>query len=258
MHLVAIAALEDRSSDSLHPLAADLGTTPYELRLLLNAGLPAVVLATVDETKARAAVAAISRHGHAAVCIERRHATRSEQMVSMREPRFLPTGLSADAESNELLPYHDIAVLLRATHRSTIQTSQTIKERKLRPVMAIATGGLVLSKTVSRSVSSTSAEIESVLYLFCHSARTPWILKERHANYTALGSDLQPTSFANFTTTVGKLRQLAPDAIYDERLTSARPMRGVADGIDATDLFANLLSSHLRTSLSRTGSNNTG
>ncbi len=245
MYLVAIGALEGSSEDTLHALAADLDTTPYELRLLLNAGLPAVVLATVDEKLAQRARAAIVRHGHVPVLLDRRDVVSSAQMVPVREPRFLPEGLVASQDSAAPLQYAEIAVLLKATHRTTSETTQTIKERQLRPVMAIATGGLVISKTVTRSVSSSSVQSEAVLYLFPHGSRTPWLLRERHAHYGGLGTALKPTSLENFAAVVRRLRESAPGARYDERLTSARPMRGVADGIEATDLFAHLLARHL-------------
>jgi hypothetical protein len=256
MYLVAIGALKGQIEDTLHPLAADLGTTPYELRLLLNAGLPAVVLATVDESLARAASAAISRHGHAPVFFDRRTLVPSARMTLLREPQFLPDELAASPNAAEPLPYADIAVLLKATHRTTSETTQSVKERKLRPVMAIATGGLVISKTVTRSVSSSSVQNEAVLYLFRHDSRSPWLLRERHAHYGGLGTALRPTSLENFAAVIRRLRELAPSALYDERLSNARPMRGVAEGIEATDLFAHLLALHLRSTGSGFASSN--
>ena len=70
------------------------------------------------------------------------------------------------------------------------------------------------------------------------------ILRERSARYKGLGADLRPSSFENFATTLRHLRERAPGAFYDDRLMSARPIRGVIDGIPATDILAYLLAAH--------------
>jgi hypothetical protein len=245
MYLVAIGSLKGTIDETLKTLASDLGTTPYELRLLLNAGCPAVVLATVDEAAANAAVAAIRRNRHSPVLLDRRDVVTNDQMTLLREPQFTPAGLLAHPETSERLPYDDIAVILRATHRTSSETTQTVKERQLRPVMALATGGLIMSKTTTKSVTSSSVKSEAVLYLFRHSSQKPWLLHERQVHYAGLGTELRPTSLENFAIVIRKLREHAPGAIYDERLMSSRPMRGVAEGVEATDLFAHLLARHL-------------
>ena len=246
MYLVAIGSLKGTIDEALKPLAVDLGTTPYELRLLLNAGCPAVVLATVDETAARAAVAAIQRNGHAPVFLDRRNVVPSDQMTLLREPQLTPSGLLAQPETSDRLPYDDIAVILRAMHRTSSETTQTVKERQLRPVMALATGGLIMSKTTTKSVTSSSMKTEAVLYLFRRSSQKPWLLHERQVRYTGLGTELRPTSLENFMLMIRNLRERASSAVYDERLMNSRPMRGVADGVEATDLFAHLLALHLK------------
>jgi hypothetical protein len=65
MHLVAIGELRGPIEAATGPLAAELGTTAYELRLVLNAGFPAVVLATAKENLAQSAFAATSCRVHA-------------------------------------------------------------------------------------------------------------------------------------------------------------------------------------------------
>lgn len=247
MHLVAIAELSnDLASAQLKALADDLGTTAYELRLLLNAGLPAVVLATTDESLAQSACAAIARHGHRAIYCDRNRIVPSSSLVVLREFEFTPTALLVDRGSTLTCAYEDISVLLRATHRTVTEQSQEVKERKLRPVMALATGGLVMSKTTVKTVTSTSAQREQVLYIFGRSNDAPWLLRERAARYTGLGPAMMPSSFANFAATVTRLRSLAGNAKYDERLITSRPIRGLADDIEATDCYAWLLAQQLR------------
>lgn len=245
MHLVAIAELAGTAELATGPLATALETTAYELRLVLNAGLPAVVTATVDEARANRAAAAIVRHGHVAVACDRADVTPSARMTSLRSFRLEADCLRPDAGSGARLPYADIGALLRATHRSTTETTETVKERKFRPVMAAATGGLVLSKKTTREVTTRIELREQVLYVFPRTGSAPWILREREAHYGGLGADLSPSSAASFQTTIARLRERAPHAKYDERLMSGRPIRGVAEGVDAADILAHLLATSL-------------
>lgn len=245
MFLVAIAELSGSLDAAVSELAADLNTTPYELRLLLNAGFPAVLLSTVHEQHARSALAAVERYGHAAVSLDRRSTTMSRDMISPVSFTFTATGFTSDEHGSEVMPFEDMGALLRATHRETTETTEEIKERKLRPVMGMATGGLVMSKTTTREVVNRTETREQVLYLFRRSGAPPWLLRERGTRYGGLEKNLAPTSFANFQTTIKKLRAHAPAAAYDERLMNGRPIRGVAEGRDATDLLAHLLAAHL-------------
>lgn len=251
MHVVAITELRASDNAALGGLATELGTTLYELRLLLNAGLPAVVLATVEEDKAAAALSCVRRHGHRAIGLDRREVTPNASMTALRDFRFDPEGLAPAMTSSELLPYSDVLAILRATHRTTVETKKEIKERKLRPGMAIATGGLVMTKTTKREVTSKTEERQQVVYLFRASAAPPWIFREHEARYGGLGADLRPTSLENFATTIRRLRSHAPQAVYDERLVNARPVRGVADGLDAADLLAHLIAADIRQLASR-------
>jgi hypothetical protein len=241
--LVAIAELGG-SLDRLAQVASDLETTVYELKLTLSAGFPAVVLATVDEARATSAVDAIRRQGLRALTFDRATMVPSSAMTSLRDFQFEADALLASAAQGERLPYEDILALLRATHRTTSTSTEEVKERKLRPVMAIATGGLIMSKKTTREVITKTEAREQVLYLFRKSGEAPWILRERAARYMGLGTDLRPTSLENFATTTRRLRELAPLAFYDERLLSGRPIRGVAEGIAATDILAYLLAAH--------------
>ena len=245
MYLVAVAALNGKpDAAQLSSLAEELGTTAYDLRLVLNAGLPAVVSMSGDEAVARAAQAAITRRGHAAVLYDRAAVLPSAKMTALRQFELTETELIADRASGEAMPLADLSVIVRALHRSSQHSVEQVKERKLRPVMAVATGGLVLSKTVTKEVATTTSTRDQVAYLFRRGSPHPFILRERGANYRTLGARMTHSSFENFTTTIARLRELAPHAAYDERLMNSRPIRGIGDGSDAIDILAYLIAEH--------------
>lgn len=246
MYIVAIARLNgELQRPALAALAAEVETTPYELKLTLNAGFPAVVLVTSEQATAGRVATAIARQGHVPVLCDRSQIVPSSRMTTLRNFELSRTQLIDDAPSGQSLQFVDLSVLVRAVHRSTQHSFEQVQERKLRPVMAVVSGGLVMSKKVTKDITTTTSAREQVLYLFRHGAQPPWILRERVANYAALGQEMGPSSFDNFGKTVARLRQLAPSAAYDERLVSSRPIRGIGDGSDAVDILAYVLAQSL-------------
>jgi len=243
MYVVAIAELLRPDAD-LQPLAADLGTTLYELRLVLNAGLPAVVVLSVDVSVAANAARAIERHGHRAVSADRRQLATSAGMTAIVDVAFDPDALGAGNARGDRLAYSEIVALLRATQRSEQTEVHEVKERKLRPGLTLLAGA-PMTKTTTRQVVSHREQREQVLYVFARDG-VPWILREHGARYAGLGADLAPTSMANFETTLRKLRERAPAAAFDARLLSPRSIRGIDGGAAATDLLANLIVLDLR------------
>jgi hypothetical protein len=244
MHLVTVVALKGPLEPALGPIAECLGITPYELRIVFNAGLPAVVLAVDDAERAADTTALIRRLGHAAVVADRNEIVSSRAMIRLRDFALTAEGIAPTADSPERLPYADLLCLLRSVHRSTTETVETVKDRKLRPGMAIATGGLVMSKEVEREVVSRQESRQQVLYLFRRSGLTPWILRERETHYGALGKAMQPTSLLNFNTTLELIRARSPGAPYDDRLMRPRPVRGISNEIEACDILAHALAEH--------------
>lgn len=245
MYLVAIAELNGTpQAAELSALAGEIGTTAYDLRLVLNAGLPAVVVVTRDEAVARAAAAAVARRGYPHVFCDRSAIIPSAQLTALRQFELTSSELIADRSSGEAVRFTDLTVLVRAVHRSSQHTVEQVKERKLRPVMAVATGGLVMSKQVTKEVTTTISTRDQVLYLFRRGSPHPWILRERGANYATLGAAMGRSSFENFTKTIARLRELAPTAVYDERLVNSRPIRGIGDGSDAVDILAYMIATH--------------
>jgi hypothetical protein len=246
MFLVAITEVNGPlESTPLDKLASEIGTTAYELRLLLNGGLPAIVQITTDKEYAQSVAATIARHKYVPVVLDRTRVIPSHRMAMFRNFDLGKTRLTIDSSTNESCLYEDISVLIRATHRNVREGVEHINERTFRPVMALVTGGIVMSKKTTKEVTTTTATRENVLYLFRRGEEHPWILRERIASFVGLGNAMGPSSFQNFTTTVSRLRALAPNAAYDERLVVSRPIRSIGDGSDATDLLAYILADYL-------------
>jgi hypothetical protein len=160
----------------------------------------------------------------------------SSAMTSLRRFALAADGLVATDVPGSHLPWGDILALIRATHRVRIETHSETVEKKFRPAAAIATGGVILTKTVTRDVVTTSDDRIPVLYLFRRSGERPWLLQATGTHYTTLGPLLKPTQMDNFQTTVRLLREHATSASYDERLLA---VRALPERVTRTNAVAN-------------------
>lgn len=237
-------------------MARDLGGTVYEMRLLLSSGAPAVILVTDDKAQALRALAILRGRGHEAVACDASAITPAGAMMQMRHFRFEDGGIvKVDSEGEEVarLPFASLLALVRATHRVTTETRSQESERKIAIASAVATGGLKLTKSVTRELVAVKEERSQVLYLFRSDGEAPWILREVGTDYTSLGPDLAPTQIENFRRTIDRIRKSAPQAAYDESLIAARKTgeqvraigaagKSVAVAAEsATDLLAHIL-----------------
>ncbi len=259
MHVVAIAELATPIEAEAAALAADLGTTAYEERLKLAAGLPAIVLTSADPAPARELLAKLRARRHGAVSCDAAEVVPSSAMVPLRRFTFEPDALVATDVPGARLPYDDILGIFRASHQTRTETRTEGKSKQFSAGRALLTGGLVLTKNVSREEKNITQEREQLCYLFRVGGDTPWLLRERGTHYAGLGSAVGPSSAQNFVATLARLRKLSPGAVYDERLMNPRnaPSRPIRTGSGSSesvgvssasgvDLIAHLLALWIR------------
>jgi len=230
MIAVAICAVGASGDEEVRALTADIGGVAYETRLKLAQPPPIVVARMGDAAAATALVHKLRARGHDAVALDE---DASPEPARVRDFRLGDTALERDDTG---LPYGDILALVRAALTLRAETVEKITERKLRPGMAIATGGLVMSKKVTREEKHVSHDREELLYVFPASGGAPWLVSEHATVYASL-ADVARTQHENFGRVVAELRERAPSAKYDERLLAHRHV----DDRRALDLRAGMI-----------------
>lgn len=228
MFVVAIGELNGSIDAEAGPLASDLGTTAYDARLLLAAGTPAIVKTTPDRALALELLARLRARGHGAVACDASAVVGSADMVAMRRPRLGPDAILLDDRPEERLPYDDILALLPAVHRRRVDTATQTRETKLSMGRAMMTGGMAFTKTVKTETHTAAEDRDPVLYLFRRSGQTPWILREQATSWTGMSTTLAPSQSENFRMAVAAVRQRAPDATFDDRLSTRRAAERMA------------------------------
>lgn len=214
MIAIAICALGGSIDAEAPHLARDLAIAVYDARLKLSQPPPMIVARTSDAAVARDLHAKLRARGHDAVAIDESDIAAP---FSVRACRFGESAFESDAER---FAYGDIALLVRAVQTTRSETTARVTERKLRPAAAIATGGLILSKKVTRDEKRITQDREELLYVF-GARRAPWVVAERGTIYSSL-ENVAASQRENFVRVVEMIRARAPHAAFDERLLAHR------------------------------------
>jgi hypothetical protein len=225
VYAVAVTELVTPLDVEAQALARDLGVTPYEARLELAGGFPAVILTTPDRARAQQQLDAIRARRHGAVAFDMDAVVSSADMIGMRRFRFEPDAVTTDDAPGEHLPYDDVFLMVRAVHKSESVTRSEQTQRKFNAVRAIASGGLLMTTKKTTETVKVTGTRDQVVYFFRRSGSAPWILRENGTHWNGLGPALAPTQMENFQLTIKALRERMPTAGFDERLLAMKRER---------------------------------
>jgi hypothetical protein len=218
-------------------VADAVGIVAYEARQRLALGSPAVVWTGGDREQALRVLGKLRALDPRAMACDASAVVASDAMISMRDFTFDAEAVRAGGET---LPWSDVLCMLRGSQQRVVETTSKEKQSSFSMGRAMLSGGLVVSKTTSKEVTTKSTDKEQALYLFRRSGATPFLLREASTRYAALGPSVAHASLQNFLTATRLFREAAPQSVYDERLVTMRvtDLISLAGGVD---LLAHLL-----------------
>ncbi len=221
MYLVALTELRGNLDQEAGPLAALLSLSPYDVKARLSGPLPKILARIGDEGTARVIQRGLSARGHAAVVCDPRTVARPEDRVRLHRFTLEDQYLWANDRAGERLAWTDVGALIIALIRSPIARTRTQTQNKEEIEYAVVPSRM--PQTLKHDVTKTEHTSVHTAYLFPHrraSVQRPWVIEETTAQFLSLGIRMQPTRRANFLTTLGSIRRLAPQAIVDDRFVA--------------------------------------
>jgi hypothetical protein len=251
MFIVVIHGWKEATAELVQALAGALGIMVFEARPRMIGGGPAVVASFADPRKAGELAQKLKLSGIAAMVIDATAFRMREGYLIVR--RFELDGHSLKVETGNgqrtAISYEEIDLLLAGTKTVGYTETKKITERKLSVGQTILSGGIPISKTVTRKVDVNTEEQEKFLYLYAGD-RPPTVFSQNGVNYDGLGTDMKLSRELNFTYLISRLRQLCPGATFDDRLhnrAGQTRLLGPVQGQEANlDLAAAILARTLR------------
>lgn len=252
MHIVAIHNLPVKKESLAGALSAALGCTAYEAlaRLRVPGKGPFVVCISSAIGPAVELMNRLREGGFNALLLKEDEIEPGPTCFFVRKFRFGRDALIVESKKTEDLAvdYNNINLILRGTSIAQTTSTETVKEKKFDPGMALLTSGLKMTRTREKILESTTQTREQFLHVYAEEFQ-PLIFREGELVYDSLGTALEPTRAANFSYLIEELRRHSTDSIYDDRLLTRAgqiqmlgPLLSPEDHLDvAISLLAKLL-----------------
>ena len=216
MHILAVDHLgEDR--EALSPaLAQALGITLYEARARIAvAGKGPVIVASFGHKHdADKKAEQLRASGINPLILSQAEIETDETRTTARTFILRDTELVIGTRTGKevRMAYSGITLIIRGTRITQATRTETEKSTKFAPDRAIMSGGLMLTKSV-KVTSTTSADVRDGFLHLYGAALQPIALLESFVLFDSLGQALQPTRTANFARLLGPL--FTPEAHLD-------------------------------------------
>lgn len=221
MYAVAIDYDPRDAERFAEPLAYALDRSLLEARNRLSdpRGGPTVVGNFAEEASAGICVRKLREAGIACTVLAPAEIETDSGRFPVRSFRFEESGFQAASRYGleTTIPYAEIDLLVRGTLFTPRPEMGIVEERRFSPARTLLSGGIVMTKRKLTKRAIPMEEREGFLQLYAGD-RPPLVFREASLHYQALGAALRPSSHANFEQLVNRLRELAPRALYDERL----------------------------------------
>jgi len=179
MKLVALVRAPERPDEAAKVLASALGLAPAEARLRLGPEPPAL-LARLDPDKADALVVTLGKAGLAALAVDVRVPTDKDRTI-VRSFSFddRVVTFTSRAGDSMVVSWADVVAILRGLRASRSQVEQVEKSKRFSVGTAVATSGLKMTRTSTRTVRSSEESTEQVILVFAQDGHAA-LLAERN------------------------------------------------------------------------------
>lgn len=246
MHLVVIHGWQEVSPELVQSLAAVLGMTLFEVRPRLLGGGPAVVGRFSDAQQAARLAGTLRQSGLSAFVLDS-DAVRSSGRHLVRRFTLDSGTLAVETVGGESVrtPLSSVRLLLPALGISVQAETVTVTERKLSLGKTLLSGGIPVTKKVTRQEEVQTEERERMLFVTAGDLPL-LVFRQNGLNYDGFGPAMKLSRELNFSQLIAELRRLCPLAAFDDRLLQrAGQVRVLGPAVDPEanlDLAAAILS----------------
>ncbi len=219
MYFVVAHYWQKNEYETARTIAETMDILTYEARQKILDGGPVVLTSFANQNQANELATRLTQNGIPALVIDP-VATRIKRPFEVS--RFVIEEQTLQLESADGadcdIPFDTIELLLSATYSYELKEGTiTVSERRFSLGKTMLAGGVPMTKRVKKEKSVMLLERDETLWLY-RKGELPFIFNRVALNYDGLADALHLTQNLNFIHLKNRLRQLAPQAIYDDRL----------------------------------------
>ena len=221
---VAIAPPSTLEAELVEKVAAIVNTYRYDTRLLLTGQIPKIIAHCQSMQVAESMAQRLRDLGLLAiVCKDSELHTPSRTFrahtMEFREGAVVFWDKGGQERSMES---SNVFLILKGRKHTYTAEEKTDTKMKFSLPATVLTGGIPIWRRVRQQTKDTSLRSEYFMRLYDRkSSATSVEILQGHMNYSVLGTRMTFSSLTNFSTLTAKLREILPQAIFDDRLTKS-------------------------------------
>jgi hypothetical protein len=219
---IAIAPPAHPDEKLVSSVAVVINKSPTYTRLLLAGEVPKIIAHAENPPAAEAIIKSLGELGLVALAcpdselrqfspiFEAQTLELSEQEALFRDNTGVEKRMAAS----------DVFLILIGRVESSTEVKTTRSRIKFSWGGTLLTGGIPVFRRVKQTTTDKSSQAEDFARLYYRKSAEPGVeLWQHDLNYSFLGAERAASSVLNFSTLVRRLREVFPEAIFDDRLS---------------------------------------
>lgn len=239
---VLSAPVDILESDLLNKIAAILEKDVYQTRLLLSGNIPKLIAQYQSTQEAELVASRLKALGLVVViCTDRD--LRESPSPSFRAHRMRSTNKEITFWDNNgqmiIMDSKDVFLILQGRIQISRDKEVAGTTMKLNLPATLLTGGIPVWHRSKETIKSTLTEKEYFVKIYNKISLDPMVeIFENNFDFSSLGSKMTHSSFTNFNNIIVELKDLLPEAVFDDRLIKSLEVN-VTRGTNKHDLELN-------------------
>ena len=236
---IAIAPSNVTETEFIKKVAAIVNRDAYDTRLILAGQIPRIIAQCQSTQVAQAMAQRLTDLGLLSiVCKDSElHAPLQSFIAYTMEFKEKEILFRDKAGQERRLEAEDVFLILKGRKHTNREEEKTKTEVKINLPATLITGGIPIFRRVKEQVKDPPLRSKYFLRLYDRkSSETSVEILQDYIEYSFLGTDMGLSSLVNFDTLTAKLREVSPQAIYDDRLTKSldqnKPSAGGQDDLE--------------------------
>lgn len=219
---VAVAPPATFDEELIKKVAATVGKTHYETRLKLTGKIPKIIANYYNVQRAETAAQSLRELGLLVIVISDSELHKPPQLFKARNLKFEERAITFcdRAGRSKKIEDRELFLILSGKMQTYTETEVTTSKRKLNVPVTLLLGGIPIRKTVKEKITKKSFKNESFIRLYYRMPSEPAVeILQHDFDYSFLGPEMGSSAANNYGIAVRKIREVFPQAIFDDRLT---------------------------------------
>jgi hypothetical protein len=218
---IAVAPPANLDANLVRSVATVINKSPFHTRLLLAGEVPKVIAHYDSMQIAESVIRNLRDLGLVAIACRDSELLQFPQTFKAKTLEFKEKEvLFRDSAGREKrIVENNIFLVLVGRIETSMEVETTKQKTKFSLSRTLLMGGIPIWRRVDEKTTTHSTQAECFARLYERKSPDPSVdILQHHMNYSSLGAKVAASSFTNFGTVVLRLRDVFPQAIFDNRL----------------------------------------